>query len=106
VASTPEGKVKDKVKKMLKAFGPEVYSHWPVQNGMGSPTLDCVGCAFGVYFAIETKVEGKDLTPRQQTTADQMIAAGAVVFVVRNELDVENVRVSVEMLKYANHRKQ
>jgi hypothetical protein len=106
VASTPEGKVKDKVKKMLKAFGPEVYSHWPVQNGMGSPTLDCVGCAFGIYFAIETKVKGKGLTPRQQITMSQMLAAGGVVFVVKNDLDVEHCRLGLEMLKHANHRKQ
>jgi hypothetical protein len=106
VAKTPEGKVKDLVKKMLKDFGPEVYSHWPVQNGMGSPTLDCIICAWGSYVAIETKVEGKDLTPRQNTTMSTMVAAGAVVYIVRNAHDVEFVRCGLEMLKYANHRQQ
>lgn len=106
MANTPEGKVKDKVKKMLRSFGDEVYSHWPVQNGMGMPTLDCIICAYGTYIAIETKVEGKKPTPRQEHTMGQMTAAGGVVFIVRNDVDVEGVRVAIEMLKYANHRKQ
>lgn len=103
MASTPEGKVKDKVKKMLASFGDEVYTHWPVQNGMGKPTLDCIGCAWGSYFAIETKVEGKNLTPRQTLTASEIGSAGGVVFVIRNEEDVVNCRAALELLKHANH---
>lgn len=106
MANTPEGKVKDMVRKMLKEFGHSLYAHWPVQNGMGSPTLDCIGCIAGCYFGIETKVEGKKLTPRQETTKAQMEAAGAVVFVIRNGLDVENCRLGLELLQRANHRSQ
>lgn len=106
MASTPEGKVKDKVKRMLAKFGPEVYSHWPVQNGMGMPTLDCIVCAFGQYIGVETKAEGKKPTPRQEVTMEQMRAAGGIVYVVKNEMDVEHLRLGIEMLKYANNRKQ
>ena len=77
---TPEGKVKDKVKKLLKEAG--AYYHMPVQNGMGAPTLDFVGCHQGNFFAIETKAPGKKPTPRQEQTIADMRRARAAVFVV------------------------
>lgn len=78
---TPEGRIKEKVKKILKA-SPQCYYHMPVQNGMGAPTLDFVGCSFGRYFAIETKAPGHKPTPRQEATIAAMRAAGAEVFVI------------------------
>lgn len=81
---TPEGKVKEKVKKLLKSNG--AYYHMPVQNGMGAPTLDFVGCHFGRYFAIETKAPGKDLTPRQLNTAHEIQDAGGKVFRIDGDL--------------------
>jgi cytochrome c1 len=78
--STPEGKVKARVKELLNEHG--AYHHWPVQTGYGEPTLDCVGCHRGKYFAIETKAPGEQLTPRQNFTKEKMEAAGAKVFVV------------------------
>jgi hypothetical protein len=77
---TPEAKVKDSVKTMLKIHG--AYYHMPVMNGMGAPTLDFVGCHFGFFFAIETKAPGKAPTPRQLTTIATMEKAGANVFVI------------------------
>lgn len=77
---TPEGRVKAKVKSCLQANG--AYYHMPVQNGMGAPTLDFVGCHFGRFFAVETKAGNKGMTPRQETTAEAMRAAGAKVFLV------------------------
>ena len=84
---TPEGKVKEKVKKILKKYS--VYQHWPVLNGMGAPTLDCVGCANGRFFAIETKAANKQPKPRQEITMRDMRAAGATVFLV-NEVEGMN----------------
>lgn len=86
---TPEGRVKEKVKEIIKAYKPHVYAHWPVLNGMGVPTLDCVGCANGEFFAVETKAAGKDLTPRQRVTQEEMRKAGARVFVIVGVDDVE-----------------
>lgn len=77
---TPEGKVKEKVKKLLKEAG--VYYHMPVQNGMGAPTLDIVGCHQGHFFAVETKAPGGKPTPRQEQTIADMRRARAAVFVV------------------------
>jgi hypothetical protein len=77
---TPEGKVKAKVKVVLDKLEPYVYGHWIVQNGMGTPTLDYIGCCCGLYFTVETKAEGKKLTPRQRITAESTVKAAGRVF--------------------------
>jgi hypothetical protein len=82
VKATPEGRVKTKVKRIIAEYAPYVYSHWPVLNGMGKPTLDCVGCIAGRFFAVETKAPGEKITMRQAITMREMQAAGAVVFVL------------------------
>ncbi len=88
---TPEGHVKEKVKKLLKEFG--VYYHMPVQNGMGKPSLDFICCAKGRFLAIETKTEKGQLTLRQQATIDEMQKAGAIVLVIRGESDGESFAI-------------
>lgn len=68
--ATPEGKVKDQVKKVLKDNG--AWFYMPVQNGMGvvgipdivgcipiTITEDMVGQTIGHFVAIETKALGK-----------------------------------------------
>ena len=80
MAATPEGKVKDKVKRLLKKYG--CYQFWPVQTGYGAPTLDCLGCHNGFFFGIETKAPGKRPTPRQRLTMEDMREAQAAVFVI------------------------
>lgn len=77
---TPEGKVKAKVKDVLKQYG--AYWHCPVQNGMGAPSLDFVCCFRGRYFAIETKAGNKQPTPRQESTIDTIRKAGGLAFVI------------------------
>lgn len=84
MASTPEGKVKQYVKdcfRELRQDGISIYWHMPVQNGMGAPTLDFVGCLNGRFFAVETKAPGKAPTPRQLLTIEDMKQAGAAVYV-------------------------
>lgn len=88
--STPEGRVKDLVKKLLKAHVPNVYYHMPVQNGMGAPTLDFIGCAYGNYFGVETKAPGAKPTPRQAATMKQILNAGGWAFVVDGPLGQYN----------------
>lgn len=80
---TPEGKVKAKVKTVLKRAG--AYYHMVVQNGLGAPSLDFVGCHVGKFFAIETKAGKKDMTERQKQTSAEMTGAGATVFLVNEE---------------------
>lgn len=80
MATTPEGKVKEKVKRLLKKYG--CYQFWPVQMGYGSPTLDCLACYNGYFIGIETKAPGKRPTPRQELTIEDMRKASASVFVI------------------------
>ena len=77
---TPEGRVKEEVKKLLKKFG--IYYFMPVQTGMGKPGLDFYCCHRGRFFAIETKVLGGRPTPRQRRTMDEIEAAGGATFLV------------------------
>ena len=77
--STPEGKVKALVKKVLVKY--DAYWHMPVVNGMGAPSLDFICCIKGQYFAIETKAPGGKPTPRQEMTIAQIRDAGGKVFV-------------------------
>ena len=78
--ATPEGRVKDGVKMVLAKY--KVYYHCPVQNGMGAPSLDFIGCHVGHYFGIETKAPGKRPTPRQIITMDSIIRCGGKIFVI------------------------
>lgn len=80
--STPEGKVKNALKKELKRLGRECYQFWPVQMGLGAATLDCLLCIQGQFVAIETKAWGKGLTTRQEITADEITFARGHVYMV------------------------
>ena len=87
---TPEGKVKERVKKVLREF--EAYWHCPVQNGMGAPSLDFICCHKGRYFGIETKAGNKRPTPRQETTIGQIRLAGGLAFVINEESGMDELR--------------
>lgn len=93
---TPEGKVKAEVKKLLKRYG--VYWHCPVQNGMGSPSLDFVCCADSYYLAIETKAPGKKPTPRQENTMLDIRKAGGFAVVVDGDEALKNLTELLEKL--------
>lgn len=123
MGTTPEGKIKDAVKKVLAEYGedvpipplgrmpmaqavlqfmPNLYSHWPVQNGMGTPTLDCIVCYYGCFLAIETKAPGKKPTPRQELTIRQMKAGGAIVLVIDSVEAVDELRRALDMIKWSH----
>lgn len=66
MAQTPEGKVKDAVRKVLKARN--IWYYQPMQNGMGQVGIpDFICCWNGRFIGIETKAPGK----RKETTANQ-----------------------------------
>lgn len=88
--STPEGKVKAKVKKVLTEFN--VYWHCPVMNGMGAPSLDFICCHEGRFFGIETKAGNKKPTPRQETTMGQIESAGGKAFLVNEVEGLDELR--------------
>lgn len=83
MAQTPEGKVKDQVKKLLKARG--IWYYMPMQNGMGVVGIpDLICCWDGRFLAIETKAPGKQkaTTPNQKARIREIRAAGGMAIVV------------------------
>lgn len=83
MAQTPEGRVKEAVKKWLKAR--DIWYYMPVQNGMGVVGIpDFVCCWDGQFFAIETKAPGKrnDTTPNQKLRLAEIADAGGISIVV------------------------
>lgn len=89
MSKTPEGKVKDKVKALLKKYG--AYYFMPVQTGYGSTGLDFHCCHMGHALFIETKAEGKKLTPRQQMTVTAIVAAGGHFFLVHDSTSLSEL---------------
>lgn len=83
---TPESKVKDKVKAILKRYD-GMYSCWPVGFGFGKATVDCLGCYRGRFFAIETKAEGKKPTLRQTEELKTIGRAMGKTFVIAGPQD-------------------
>ena len=70
---TPEGRVKEAVKKRLKELG--IWHFSPVSNGMGRHGIpDLICCWNGRFLAIETKAKGK----RANTSALQDIELTAI----------------------------
>ena len=98
--STPEGRVKDSLKRLLARLGPYVHASWPVQNGMGSPMLDCHTTAYSYSVVIECKAPGELPSPRQWITIGALRAAGAFVFVYDYD-GVRGERHSHEDVEYA-----
>ncbi len=88
--TTDEGKVKARVRDLLKAY--EAYYHQPVMNGMGAPSLDFVGCSKGRYFAVETKIANKGMAPRQEITAAAIRRAGGKVFLVNETSGMDELK--------------
>lgn len=80
--TTPEGKVKNAVKKVLDKFGTDLDGFWPVPSGYGESHLDYVGCLCGVFISIETKAPGKRPTPRQIDRIRRILAAGGHAFII------------------------
>lgn len=109
--STPEHKVKEKVKRRLLSEFPKRYLFMPVQNGLGAPALDMYCCIsmeitsfdgygrrVGLWVAIETKAPGKRLTTRQEDTKQRIEEAGGLVYVVDGDDAIENMILSLRSI--------
>lgn len=80
MAATPEGKVKARIKQILKER--HAYIYMPVTNGMGAPALDFIVCYKGYFLSIEAKAPGKHPTPRQVQTMNHIKNADGHAMVV------------------------
>ena len=76
---TPEGKIKDDIRKWLREQGAYVFS--PTQMGYGAQTLDLLVCWKGSFVAIEVKAPGKKPTARQQVIFNEINTARGRVIV-------------------------
>ena len=93
MASTPEGKVKDAVKKLLKSRG--IWWYCPVQNGMGVVGIpDFICCWDGKFLAVETKAPGK----RANTSANQDARINEIRLAKGLAIVVDDVRQLEELL--------
>lgn len=61
---TPEGKVKDSIKKLLKSYGADVYYFMPAMGSFGKAGVpDIVACVRGAFVAIEVKADKRKNPP-------------------------------------------
>lgn len=95
MSSTPEGKIKDKVKRALAPYfgSSELYGWWPVPAGYGENSLDFVGCLNGQFFAVETKARGAKPTALQKQIIRRIELAQGKVFVIDSDEGVEKLKL-------------
>lgn len=96
---TPEGKVKKKVRDVIKKFDPDIYSFWPVPAGFGPSSLDVLICYRGFFIAVETKAKGKAPTPRQELCIEQINSALGTTFVIDGDDGVQKLEELLLWLK-------
>ena len=89
MATTPEGKVKNKIKAVMTPHRPQLYWYMPVPGGYGAPSRDFIGFIHGRAFGIEAKAPGKKPTKRQILTMTQMRTAGAKVFLIHDDRSLQ-----------------
>jgi Holliday junction resolvase len=81
MAKTPEGKVKDEVKRILKALN--IYYFMPATGGYGrSGVPDFVCCGKGRFVAIECKAGLNQPTVLQLREIDSIKNAGGMAVVI------------------------
>lgn len=94
MASTPEAKVKEKIKKILKEHG--VYYAMPMGTGYGNSGVpDFLCCIKGRFLAIEAKAGKGDTTALQKKNIREIENAGGDAWVVR-ESNLENFEAYIE----------
>jgi Holliday junction resolvase len=94
MASTPEKKVKDAVKKLLNAH--EAYHFSPVTGGFGTSGVpDIVACIKGKFIGIEAKAgKGKPTALQEKNLMNIMRTGGIAVLV--NEHGVEPLKMFLD----------
>ena len=97
MASTPEAKVKTKIKAILKAHN--VYYAMPIGTGYGSSGVpDFLCCVNGKFLAIEAKA-GKGTTTALQEKNLRLITESGGIALVINETNIADLEAILENMK-------
>ena len=91
MASTPEKKVKDAVKKILNAHSAYYFS--PVTGGFGTSGVpDIIACIKGKFVGIETKAGKGKPTALQEKNLMSIMNTGGIAILV-NEYGIETLKM-------------
>ena len=91
--TTPEGRVKAKVKALLKKYN--IYHFMPATGGYGrSGVPDIIACMRGRFLAIECKAGAGKLTPLQSRELALIEEAGGLAYVI-NEDSIESLEIAL-----------
>lgn len=97
MATTPEGKVKAKVKAILKNYG--AYHFSPATGGFGkSGVPDIIACYCGKFIGIECKAGDNKPTALQLNNIDEIRKNKGYALVV-NETNIQDLEVILSELK-------
>lgn len=84
MATTPESKVKAKIKAILKERG--IYYAMPIGTGYGNAGVPDFLCCFGGKFlAIEAKAKGGKTTALQDKNLRAIEAAGGITYIINED---------------------
>jgi hypothetical protein len=96
---TPEGRIKNKINKVLASYGKNVYYYMPVPGGFGKQTVDYLGCAYGRFFAIEAKRPGGKPSERQAGVIEDIDEAQGVTFLINSDDTLEEFNAWLQWAK-------
>lgn len=97
MATTPEGKVKAKVKAILKNYGAYYFS--PATGGFGkSGVPDLIACYHGKFIGIECKAGDNKPTALQLANLNEIRLNKGYAFVI-NELNFPELQTVLEEIK-------
>lgn len=81
MATTPEGKVKKKVKETLATMG--AYYVMPVTGGFGNSGIPDILCCYeGRFIGIECKANGGTVTQLQMKNLNEIVTQGGISLII------------------------
>ena len=94
MAKTPEGEIKDQVRKVLDEMG--AYYFFPAANGYGRTGIpDIIACVGGHFIGIECKAGSKQPTALQQRELDNIERAEGTGILV----NADNINILKDILE-------
>lgn len=94
--STPEGRIKTKVKRALTERS--IYYFMPATGGYGrSGVPDFIVCIRGKFLALECKANGNKPTPLQEREMESICRSGGCAHVI-NEDNVDSLPATLDAM--------